>query len=319
MTDVKGGYERPTTSTYISDTFQGHKNRKPNPSTEPGTDYGVAYGSAVFAAEDGIVSLVDYSTAGPEGRRLSVALNDGQMTSDIHLSRIVVTSGQRVKRKQLIAYTGASAWGKEWGVGAHLHRTLFPTHKHVYGTHNTLDFELYVGADNDGGPALVRSEKVVREQQWLNLYRREKLVIDGLLGPATIAAIKRYQTFLGVKADGVWGDLTQKAHTVKYNAWVAANHKPASVQYHNATLNDLGTLSNVEGLQKVARLYVAQPIDNKWGPKSKDGMQRFLNQNYGGSLVHWLRQKWGYVGNDQWGPVMKAAAQRANDANKRAL
>jgi hypothetical protein len=324
MAEVKGGYQRPTTSTYISDTFQGHKNR-PKPSTEPGTDYGVAYGSNVYAAEDGIVSLVDHTTAGAEGRRLSIALYDGQMTSDIHLSRILVNSGQKVKRGDLVAKTGASAWGKEWGVGAHVHRTLFPTHQHIFGTHKTLDFELYVGADNDG-LAIAYSQTVANEQNYLNAARGEKLVVDGLRGPATIAATKRYQTYLTGRGwysgaiDGIWGPGTQSGHEKAYAEWVAATQAPPSPQYHNATVADLASLPNTRGLQKIARLYgYTGPLDNIFGAGSRTGLQKFLNQNYGGSLPAWLRAKWGYVGNDQWGPVMAAAATRADTANWAAL
>jgi hypothetical protein len=322
-TDVKGGYQRPTTSTFISASYHNHRYEREPASREPGTDYGVAYGTSIFAAEDGIVTLVDHTTAGADGRRLSIALNDGQMTSDIHLSKILVNSGQKVKRGDLVAKSGASAWGKEWGVGAHVHRTLFPTHDHIFGTTKTLDFELFVGADNDGS-GLVYVQDVANRQTFLTVAQGEKLVIDGLLGDATRAAIKRYQTYLKGRGwydgaiDGDWGAGTQAAHDKRYAEWAAPHAAPAP-QVRNVTLDDLGSLGNVEGLQKIARLYLAQTVDNRWGAKSKEGLQRFLNQNYGGSLVAWLRSKWGYVGNEQWGPVMRAAAERANAANLRAL
>ena len=329
MADVKGGYRRPTNSSFISSSWQDHKNRTP-PSSEPAVDYGVAYGTSLYASEDGIVSLVDHTTAGAEGRRLSIALNDGQMVSSIHLSKILVNSGQKVKRGDLVAYTGASAWGKEWGVGAHVHHTLFPTHQHTFGTNNTLNFEAFVGDDNDGA---VFVQVVADRQNFLNAAQGAKLIVDGLFGPATKAEIEKYQTYLKGRGwytgaiDGEWGPATQAAHDKRYAEWVAQTTPQPNPSYHKATVNDLAELQYVNGLQKIAHLYgygkgQAQStwMDNKWGPGSAGGLQAFLNQNYGGSLAAWLRSKWGYKDNDDlWGPNMKAAAERAEAANYRAL
>jgi peptidoglycan hydrolase-like protein with peptidoglycan-binding domain len=333
MTERKGGYLRPVTNPYVSANYANHRWGRTPPSTEPGTDYGTAYGSAVYASEDGIIAYVDHSTAGAEGRRIAVQHPDGQMTSSIHLSRIVVNSGQKVKRGQLIAYSGASAWGKEWGVGAHVHHTLFPTHAMIFGTTRTLDFQLQEGPDNDGAlgiPAgVAKPSQAVRDRQnSLNRYRKAlglktpPLVVDGLLGAKTIADIKSMQKVVGVTPDGIWGPKTNSA----YNAWAKKQVEKGKPQipivYHKATTKDAASLGRgdaVKGLQKIANLYLRQKVDGVWGTNSNRGLQLFLNQNYGGSLPAWLRAKWGYVGNDQWGPKMKAALQRANAANLRQL
>jgi peptidoglycan hydrolase-like protein with peptidoglycan-binding domain len=326
MTDVKGGYQRPTTTAFISSSYGDHRyNRKP-PSQEPGTDYGAAFGSALFAPEDGTVVEVKTSTSGATGRFIAIDFTDGQRGRALHLSHVGVSVGQKVKRGQQVGRTGASAWGKEWGVGAHVHQSLFPTHSYGgFGPASTIDFEARVGADNDDVAAAV-SQLVASEQMFLKVAQGETgLVVDGILGPNTRAAIKRYQTYLtgrgwySGKIDGDWGDGTQKGHEKRYAEWVAQTQAPASPQYHTVTLDDIATIGNVEGLQKIARLYLKQDVDNRWGPKSKQGLQRFLDQNYGGSLVGWLRARWGYVGNDQFGPVMKAALQRANAENLKAL
>ena len=330
MTERKGGYLRPTVSNNVSADYNNHRYGRSPASREPGTDYGVAYGSSVFASEDGVVAFVDYSNQGAEGRRIAVQHPDGQMTSSIHLSRIVATSGQKVKRGDLIAYSGGSAWGKDWGVGPHVHHTLFPTHAMIFGTTATLDFQKQEGADNDGiiglpAGGLKYSQDVANQQNWMNSRRSqigtENLVVDGLAGPKFKAAVTKYQGYLRKYGytgplDGVWGRGTQTAHQKYYDA---VTKKPIPIIQHRGTVADAKALSNVQGLQKIARLYVAQPVDNIWGTKSRDGLQRFLNQNYGGSLPAWLRAKWGYVGNDVWGPNMKAALTRANEANRRAL
>lgn len=329
MADVKGGYLRPTHSSFISSSYEDHQRRNP-PSTEPAVDYGVAYGTSVYAVEDGIVTLVKHTTDGAGGRRLSIALNDGQMASSIHLSKILVNSGQRVKRGDLVAYTGASAWGKEWGVGAHVHQSLFPTHTHKFGTYYMLDHEKFLGPDND---TTAYDQLVANQQNFLNAAQGEKLVVDGILGPKTIEAFKRYQEYLASrnwyagKIDGIWGGGTQDGHEKRYAEWVAQTTPTPNPSYHTATVNDLADLEYVNGLQKIAHLYgygkgQAQStwMDNKWGAGSAAGLQAFLNQNYGGSLAAWLRSKWGYKDNDDlWGPNMKAAAARAEAANYKAL
>lgn len=77
-------------------------------------------------------------------------------------------------------------------------------------------------------------------------------------------------------------------------------------------------LDDVRGLQKIAKRYgYAGDIDNKWGPKSRAGFDAFLRSQ--GGLAAWLRRRWGYVGNDVFGPVMRAALKRANDENYKAL
>lgn len=86
-------------------------------------------------------------------------------------------------------------------------------------------------------------------------------------------------------------------------------------------------LSEVRGLQKISAANAVQgratKLDNDWGDLSQEGFDRFLLSKYGNSkdkgLASWLRTRWGYVGNDVYGPVMKAALVRANDANFKAL
>lgn len=324
MADVKGGYLRPTTTARVSCSWQCHRDR-PTPSTEPGTDYACAYGSTLVAPEDGIVVDVKHTTSGGTGRYVTIDLNDGRRVRLLHMSKVTVNSGQRVKRGDKVGLSGASGFGKEWGYGAHVHVTLWDGHYYRFGSSATMDFFPQVGADNDGGSGLAYSQTVANEQNFLNAAQGEKLVVDGLAGPLYRAAVKRYQTYLQGRGwysgaiDGIWGAGTQAGHAKRYAEW-SAPHAPETPQYHTATVADLADLQWVNGLQKIAKLYGYKgAIDNAWGTGSQSGMQNFLNQNYGGSLAAWLRAKWGYVGNDQWGPVMAAAAARAEAANYKAL
>ncbi|UQT01722.1 endolysin [Microbacterium phage Morrill] len=315
MPDVKGGYLRPTTTPTVSCSWQCHRDR-PTPSTEPGTDFACAYGSQLFAPEDGIIVDAKTSTSGATGRYITIDLNDGQRIRLLHLKSIVKGVGSRVKRGDLIAYSGASGFGKEWGYGAHVHVTLWATHSYTFGRSATLDFFKQMGADNDG-TGLSYSQEVANQQAWMNQARGEKLVIDGYLGGMTRAAIARYQTFLGVKADGIWGANTQAAHQKYYDKVTA----PAPAQGTLVTMDHIAQIGDIRGLQKIAKLYGYKgAIDNVWGPGTRQGLANFLNQNYGGKLTNWLRAKWGYRdADDFWGPNMKAALQRANSANLAAL
>lgn len=324
MTDVIGGYLRPTTTPTISCSWQCHRDRRPS-STEPGTDYACAYGSSLVAPEDGVIVDVKTTTSTATGRYVTIDLADGYRIRLLHLSRVLVSVGQRVKRGQEVAKSGASGFGKDWGYGAHVHVTLWNRHGYTFGSSATLDFVRFLGADNDG--TISYSQKVANEQSYLNLAQGEKLVVDGLYGVATRDAYKRYQTYLKGRGwysgaiDGIWGDGTQKGHEKRYAEWSAA-HAPAASQFHTATVDDLASLPHIGGLQKIAHLYGYTQknwLDFAWGPGTRNGLQRFLNQNYGGSLAAWLRAKYGYVGNDQWGPVMAAAAARAENANWNAL
>lgn len=87
-----------------------------------------------------------------------------------------------------------------------------------------------------------------------------------------------------------------------------------------------------KGLQKIARLYGYRgPLDAKFGGGSMAGFAQFLRVNWGyvgnddlgpvmwAAIARWLRARWGYVGNDVPGPVMRAALSRAEHENYLAL
>lgn len=174
-------------------------------------------------------------------------------------------------------------------------------------------------------PAGVGDQATKDRQNFLNVARGEHLVVDGDQGPATNAAYDRYEVFLRAYGytgaiDHIWGPRVQAAHAKYYAVWSApATPLPAS-NTPNVSVAILGRIGNVQGLQKIAKKYgYTGLIDNKWGGGSQGGFNRFLAANYGGSVTAWLRAKWGYVGNEQMGPIMTAALQRANAANNAAL
>lgn len=87
-------------------------------------------------------------------------------------------------------------------------------------------------------------------------------------------------------------------------------------------------ISFCAGLQKIANLNGGNTaIDQIWGQESAKGFAQFLRNFWGYSgndvlgpvmwaaIARWLRSRWGYVGNDVPGPVMRAALQTAETAN----
>lgn len=148
------GYATPTGSNEVSCSWQCHRDR-PTPSSEPGTDYAGptsgGYGSPLYAPHNGTVVDVKTSASGGTGRYLTIDLDDGRRTRSLHLSEIWVTVGQRVARGQQVGRTGASANGSNWGVGAHVHQTLWAGHYYAFGKDATIDFAPFVGPDAIAG------------------------------------------------------------------------------------------------------------------------------------------------------------------------
>ncbi|WDZ83902.1 M23 family metallopeptidase [Micromonospora cathayae] len=139
-----GSYQRPCGNVRISSSWQDHRNRTP-PSGEPGTDYAVGTGTPVVAAANGTIRYVKTDTSTATGRVVGMAHDDGNYTRHLHLSRITVATGQRVSRGQPIAYSGASAYGSDQGVGPHVHTSLWLNTGSPTNFAATVDFENHVG------------------------------------------------------------------------------------------------------------------------------------------------------------------------------
>jgi murein DD-endopeptidase MepM/ murein hydrolase activator NlpD len=129
----------------ITDSFDGHKNRKTNPSRNPGTDYGVAMGTPVKAINDGIITGTVETFRGSGGRMIFQSLPGGHNADYLHLSRIDVQTGQEVKAGQIIGLSGASGLGSETGYGPHLHLSFRRGGSPTMGIGN-LDFEAFLAA-----------------------------------------------------------------------------------------------------------------------------------------------------------------------------
>ncbi|MBN8816639.1 MAG: M23 family metallopeptidase [Sphingomonas sp.] len=85
-----------------------------------GIDIAVPQGAPVLAPADGVVTLASDHPFLLEGNLLIVAHGMGVESAFMHLSRILVTPGQVVRRGAVIAYSGAT--GRV--TGAHLHWSM---------------------------------------------------------------------------------------------------------------------------------------------------------------------------------------------------
>lgn len=151
---------------------------------------------------------------------------------------------------------------------------------------NEFGFEWYGPSDpvhytfrgwNGGGSGAAFSSTVEREQGFLNAARGEQLAVDGIKGPATVAAYQRYQEFLRAYGytggiDGDWGPLTQAAHAKFYAEWEAnRNRRPSGKSAGELTYSDIQDALNRKGYNLV--------VDGVWGPKSSGALADFQSRN----------------------------------------
>ena len=127
----------------ITDSFDGHRNRRTTPSRNPGTDYGVPTGTPVKAIGDGKITGIVTTFAGAGGRMIFQSFPSGHNADYLHLSRIDVVAGQDVKRGDVIGLSGGSGLGKENGYGPHLHLSFRVGGQPTMGTGN-IDFEAFL-------------------------------------------------------------------------------------------------------------------------------------------------------------------------------
>ncbi len=151
----------PVTPSY-SASWLSHTHRSPR-SSEPGTDLFVPIGTPVFAPADGVIYGYGESIAPPTGRWIGINFDNGLKGRGMHFSQLERRSG-RVRRGDLIAYSGASGYGHEdWShlpgmPGAHVHWSMWESHNppQLYGYRPdgrpwTVDLMNYIGGPQIAG------------------------------------------------------------------------------------------------------------------------------------------------------------------------
>lgn len=185
--------------------------------------------------------------------------------------------------------------------------------------------------DEYGTIAINSAGRTVEEQQAL-IDAWDRGERDGLYAPARPAETSNHVRDGGIAID-VYNYTDDRAKLEKYGFGWYGSADPV----HYTFLGNSGApavaqnpfgIAYCAGLQKIANLYGGDTaIDQIWGVRSAAGFAEFLRQNYGyvgndilgpvmwAAIARWLRARWGYVGNDVPGPVMRAALQRAETAN----
>jgi hypothetical protein len=140
--------------------------------------------------------------------------------------------------------------------------------------------------DNGASGSTTASQVVKNEQDWLNKSRGEKLKTDGIVGPATIDAFKRYQTFLKGygytgAVDGKWGPATQAAHAKFYGIYTAP--KPGKSQGGRPTIRKGVKGELVRDLQGTLNrnypAYSKLTIDGNFGPGTEKVVKEFQKRS----------------------------------------
>ena len=210
---------RPIDGGSISDSFDGHRNRKVSPSRNPGTDYAVPTGTPVKAIADGTITGIVPTFAGAGGRMIFQSFPSGHNADYLHLSRIDVVAGQQVKQGQVIGLVGGSGLGKENGYGAHLHLSFRVGGKPTMGAGN-IDYEAFRGAPTGvtppkpakAGSRAYRGKELKRGEPAGPdvLYLQNKLGVNppDPFGPMTHNAVIAFQKKHGLLADGIVGPRT---------------------------------------------------------------------------------------------------------------
>lgn len=173
-------------------SYFGETRKNSKVKVHKGVDFGSDGSPVIKAAASGVVTRA--KVIGGYGNTLTIAhILDGKKYETLyaHLKSFTVKVGQKVKSGEQIGIKGTT--GNSTGI--HLH------------------FEIHIPSYEAGQPNAVNPlyyiiETTITEVQKLLNSVGYKLVIDGIEGPLTIAAIKDFQKKNGLPIDGIMGPKT---------------------------------------------------------------------------------------------------------------
>lgn len=144
----------------------------------------------------------------------------------------------------------------------------------VFNVPSDVVHAIYVLGNDRYASGTPVNSNVRTQQEFLNAHRGENLVVDGVRGPATIAAFKRYQTYLKSRGwyagaiDGIWGTGTNTGHghymdELAHPAQPSVGPPPTGSNAYRVIQTQL----NKFGYGLV--------VDNIWGPRSHNALGAF--------------------------------------------
>lgn len=109
-TAATGRFAKPISGGYVSSSF-GNRSR----GYHTGIDWAVSYGTPIYASDGGTVTASGWG--GGYGKMIKINHGNGYETLYAHCSKLVVSSGKKVAKGQLIGYVGSTGNS----TGPHLH------------------------------------------------------------------------------------------------------------------------------------------------------------------------------------------------------
>jgi len=179
----------------ISRSFARHVEQK---SVNPGVDYAVATGTPVYSPAAGKVAKDDDDPGGAAGISVVIYHDNGWSSDLLHLSRNVVVAGQRVAQGQLVGYSGNTGAS----TGPHLHWSLRPKQINYYANVGNVNGESKIGPAN---PWSDYKAVQTRLNVWRKYWKLPLLVVDGIFGANSKAALLDFQKRKGLVQDGKLG------------------------------------------------------------------------------------------------------------------
>ena len=114
---IRVDYKRPCKTRTISSDFEAHIKRGSN---LPGVDYPMPVGEPIYATAAGVVIRAVRTNNTASGIHVVVRHRDGRLSWYLHLSRILVGVGKRVKAGDVVGRSGNT--GRS--TGPHLHFSI---------------------------------------------------------------------------------------------------------------------------------------------------------------------------------------------------
>jgi peptidoglycan hydrolase-like protein with peptidoglycan-binding domain len=272
----------------ISDGWNDHLAR----GSGGGIDYAVGEGTPIPAPCNGRVENIPHFSGYGNYIRFyhdadTVGVGAGWRDEYLHLKDGGFVAPGQYRQGETIGYSGSTGYS----TGPHIHHHLFrPDGVRV----NPL---LYV----DGGSGI--DAQATNLQTLLNRFGYG-LVVDGIIGPKTKAAVRDFQEKKGLVVDGIVGPKTLAA----LNAGTAPAPTPAPAPSGLAVDGSFGP-KTIAALQRV----LGVTADGVYGPVTKKALQNALGVTADGIVgpqtIRALQARVGAVQDGDWGPATTRALQ----------
>lgn len=175
-----------------------------------GIDIKAPADTEIYSVRDGVVESIGYTASAGNYVRIQ---HDGFMTSNCHMIRktTFLKVGDEVKAGQLIGHVGST--GSSDCNHLHIGKKIGNVWDNPYGWLMAA-YERYPETFYKAAPYYRKGEHIRLMQERLTLHGFA-CTADGVFGPKTLDALKKFQKAKGLKVDGNCGSLTWSALEVE--------------------------------------------------------------------------------------------------------